>query len=155
MRTFRIYSLSIFPIYHTALLAIVIMLHITSPVLTYLITGSLCLWPPSPVPPPSNPCELCIYIFMYWQEFARLLPRHVKDTSNSTFPKQNSLPWPQSLPLIVTEVVKMWSPTLNPSDLLEWPPRDTSNSQYSPLFNSSIEQGIYDHVKFYLFLKFG
>ena len=43
MRTLRIYSLYNFPMYHTAVLAIVIMLYITSLVLIYLITESLYL----------------------------------------------------------------------------------------------------------------
>ena len=43
MRTLRFYSLNNFPTYHRAILAIVIMLYITSLVLTYLITESLYL----------------------------------------------------------------------------------------------------------------
>ena len=43
LRTFRIYSLNNFPMYHTAVLAIVIMWYITSLILIYLKTGSLDL----------------------------------------------------------------------------------------------------------------
>ena len=43
MRTLRIYSLYNFPVYHTALLTIVIILYIISVVLIYLTTGSLYL----------------------------------------------------------------------------------------------------------------
>ena len=57
MRNLRTYySLNNFPMYHTTVLTMVIMLHITFPVLFYLITGSLYLltflqFPlPSPLP---------------------------------------------------------------------------------------------------------
>lgn len=43
MRDPRIYSLHIFPIYHTAVLAIVVSLYITFLVLIYIITGNLYL----------------------------------------------------------------------------------------------------------------
>ena len=43
MRTFIIYSLNNYTIYHTAVLTIVIMLYITFLVLIYLITGSVYL----------------------------------------------------------------------------------------------------------------
>ena len=43
MRTLRIYSLNNFPIYHIAVLAIIIMLYITYLVLIYLITGNVLL----------------------------------------------------------------------------------------------------------------
>ena len=43
MRTFSIYGLSNFQIYHTAVLAIVCTLYITSSIFVHLITGSLYL----------------------------------------------------------------------------------------------------------------
>ena len=43
MRTHKMYSLNSFPVYHTAVLPIVMMLYITSLVLIYLITGNLYL----------------------------------------------------------------------------------------------------------------
>ena len=43
LRTLGIYSLNNFPIYHSAVLTIIIMLYITSLLLIYLITGHLCL----------------------------------------------------------------------------------------------------------------
>ena len=67
MRAFRTYFLNNFQRFHTAVLTIIIILYITSPVLTYLVTGSLCLLtmslefqfqprhkePPNPTPSPS------------------------------------------------------------------------------------------------------
>lgn len=43
MRTLMIYSVNNFPVHHTAVLAAVIMLHITSLELIYLIPGILYL----------------------------------------------------------------------------------------------------------------
>ena len=43
MRNFRIYSFSNFQIYYTAVLTVVIMLFLTSPVIIYLITERLYL----------------------------------------------------------------------------------------------------------------
>lgn len=43
LRTFKMYSLSNFRIYNTFLLTIVPLLYVTSPEITYLITGSLYL----------------------------------------------------------------------------------------------------------------
>ena len=60
MTTLRIYSLNSFPIYHTAVVPIAIMLYITSLGLMYLITGSLYLlttfikFSLSPTPAASN-----------------------------------------------------------------------------------------------------
>ena len=69
MRTFRIYSLNNFPIYPSAVETLVIMLDITSPVLIYLVTGSLDLSNsfiqfPLPPPPPSE-----YDLFFYWFVF--------------------------------------------------------------------------------------
>ena len=47
MRSFKIYTHSNFQIYNTVLLTIVTRLYITSPGLTYFITGSLYLLIPS------------------------------------------------------------------------------------------------------------
>ena len=56
MRTFMISSLSDFQIPNTVLLTTVTMLFITSPWLSYFITGSLYLWVPSPISPhPTSP----------------------------------------------------------------------------------------------------
>lgn len=44
MRTLRIHPFGTFPIYHTAVLAIVIILYVTSLVLTYHTSGILYLW---------------------------------------------------------------------------------------------------------------
>ena len=57
MRTLHIYSLSNFQVYNTVALAIVTMLYITFPELTFLVTGSLylsitCIHFPHPNPPP-------------------------------------------------------------------------------------------------------
>ena len=53
MRVLRIYSLNNYPVYYKAVVAIVIMLYITSLALTYLLTASCTFRPPS-----SNPLSL-------------------------------------------------------------------------------------------------
>ena len=72
MRTFRIYLLSNFQIYHTAVLTIVIILYIISPVLIYLTAGSLHPSTPSsdsPTPPlasGNHKSDLVFYEFVFF-----------------------------------------------------------------------------------------
>ena len=57
MGTLRIYSLNNFPVYQTAVLTVANMLYIASPVLIYLIAGSLYLlliFFQFPLPPVSH-----------------------------------------------------------------------------------------------------
>ena len=55
MRIFKVYSLGNSQIHNMILLIIVIMFYIISSGVNYLITGSLYLWPPSPISPMHQP----------------------------------------------------------------------------------------------------
>ena len=82
MRTFKIYSFSNFQIYNTVLLAIVTMPYITSPGLTYFITGSLYLLTPfshfmHPYPRLWQP-QICS-VYLWFQVFYFLVP-HIDET---------------------------------------------------------------------------
>lgn len=57
-RTLKISFLNSFQIYSTVLLTLVTMLYVTSPELISLLTGSLYLWPPSPISPIPHPLPL-------------------------------------------------------------------------------------------------